>query len=81
VNPQIDVNGKGYLDFAEFLCLLFLWSGVGDYTNFFDRPENSKASLRHFPCADTTEDVCARLPSHPPEKSAQTGAWLSLISN
>eukprot|EP00282_Hemiselmis_andersenii_P023402 CAMPEP_0171996436 /NCGR_PEP_ID=MMETSP1041-20130122/125_1 /TAXON_ID=464988 /ORGANISM="Hemiselmis andersenii, Strain CCMP439" /LENGTH=725 /DNA_ID=CAMNT_0012649589 /DNA_START=304 /DNA_END=2481 /DNA_ORIENTATION=- len=39
---RIDVNSKGYLDFAEFLCLLFMWSSVGDYTNFFDRPENCK---------------------------------------
>lgn len=39
---RVDPGGNGYLDFSEFLCLLFLWANVGSYTNFFDHEINCK---------------------------------------
>ena len=41
---RVDPGGNGYLDFSEFLCLLFLWANVGSYTNFFEEEINCKVA-------------------------------------
>lgn len=45
---RVDPGGNGYLDFSEFLCLLFLWANVGDYANFFEEEINRKVVSNAF---------------------------------
>eukprot|EP00282_Hemiselmis_andersenii_P007834 CAMPEP_0114135026 /NCGR_PEP_ID=MMETSP0043_2-20121206/14484_1 /TAXON_ID=464988 /ORGANISM="Hemiselmis andersenii, Strain CCMP644" /LENGTH=698 /DNA_ID=CAMNT_0001228731 /DNA_START=32 /DNA_END=2128 /DNA_ORIENTATION=- len=45
---RVDPGGNGYLDFSEFLCLLFLWANVGSYTNFFEEEINCKVVSEAF---------------------------------
>mmetsp|Transcript_63233 Transcript_63233/g.144825 ORF Transcript_63233/g.144825 Transcript_63233/m.144825 type:complete len:720 (-) Transcript_63233:37-2196(-) len=45
---RVDLDGNGTLDFSEFLCLLYLWIGKGDYSAFFRHPTNSKTVAKAF---------------------------------
>mmetsp|Transcript_53909 Transcript_53909/g.109921 ORF Transcript_53909/g.109921 Transcript_53909/m.109921 type:complete len:705 (-) Transcript_53909:236-2350(-) len=45
---KVDADGSGCLDFAEFLCLLFLWANVGSYENIFDHKQNCKVVAEAF---------------------------------
>lgn len=45
---RVDPGGNGYLDFSEFLCLLFLWANVGSYTQFFEHEANCKVVSEAF---------------------------------
>ena len=38
---RVDLDGNGTLDFAEFLCLLYLWVDKGNYSHFFLNPINA----------------------------------------
>ena len=45
---KVDADASGCLDFAEFLCLLFLWANVGSYENIFDNKQNCKVVADAF---------------------------------
>mmetsp|Transcript_9471 Transcript_9471/g.14911 ORF Transcript_9471/g.14911 Transcript_9471/m.14911 type:complete len:299 (-) Transcript_9471:106-1002(-) len=50
---KVDADGSGYLDYAEFLCLLFLWANVGTYENIFEDKDNCKVVSEAFKAMET----------------------------
>eukprot|EP00960_Hanusia_phi_P076277 768537-Hanusia_phi.AAC.15 len=51
---KIDFDGNGTLDFSEFICLLYFWVNVGDYSQFFRHPDNAKIVHQAFNLMETS---------------------------
>eukprot|EP00960_Hanusia_phi_P049504 759579-Hanusia_phi.AAC.3 len=45
---RVDLDKNGTLDFGEFLCLLYLWVDKGDYSHFFQVPQNAMIVSQSF---------------------------------